>query len=103
MAATFRRNIKLITKIKTMAKIKFRFDLGLEAEDKITGMKGILTGRAEHIFGCNTYGLSPRTLIDGKRPETEWFDEGRLLIIGKGIDAEEVKADKPGCDYREHP
>ncbi len=81
----------------------FKIELGVKAKDKITGFKGIIVGRAEHLFGCNTYGISPQTLKDGQRINTEWFDEGRIEVTGKGIKPEEVKATKPGSDYREHP
>lgn len=83
----------------------FKHELGKQAKDKITGFEGILVGRAEHLFGCSTYGIAPQMYDKekGKRGDTEWFDEGRIQIIGEGIAAEEVKADKPGCDYRDHP
>ena len=83
----------------------FKHELGKQAKDKITGFEGILVGRAEHLFGCNTYGIAPQVYDKekGKRGDTEWFDEGRIQIIGEGITAEEVSTDKPGCDYRDHP
>lgn len=81
----------------------FKHELGQKAKDKITGLEGILVARAEHLFGCATYGIAPQVLQEGKRIDTEWMDEGRIEIIGKGISADEVKTDKPGCDYRDHP
>lgn len=83
----------------------FKHELGKQAKDKITNFEGILVARAEHLFGCNTYGIAPQSFDKekAKRGDTEWFDEGRLEIIGEGISADEVKADKPGCDYRDHP
>lgn len=70
----------------------FKFELGLQGKDKITGLTGILAGRCEHLFGGNTYGIAPQTLNEGKRPETEWFDEGQIQIVGDGITAEEAQA-----------
>jgi hypothetical protein len=81
----------------------FIHELGLKAKDKITGIEGIIVGRCEHLFGCNTYGIAPQKTKEGKRLDTEWFDEGRIEIIGKGIEPSKVKVEKPGCDYREHP
>jgi len=81
----------------------FKLELGKEAKDLITGFEGILVARAEHLFGCNTYGIAPKVLKDGKRIDTEWFDEGRIEITGEGIEAEAVKADRPGSEYRDHP
>lgn len=81
----------------------FQHELGKEAKDKITGMKGILVARAEHLFGCNTYGIAPQVLENGKKLDTEWFDEGRIEIIGDGIPASKVSVETPGCDQRDHP
>lgn len=83
----------------------FNIQLGLEAKDKITGFTGIIIGRCEHLFGCNTYGIAPRNYDTekNKRGDTEWFDEGRIEVIGEGIKPSEVQAIKPGCDKRDHP
>lgn len=81
----------------------FKHQLGKEAKDVITGISGIIIGRCEHMFGCNTYGIAPQAQKDGKRPDTEWFDEGRIEIIGKGINPKTVQVSKPGCDHRDHP
>lgn len=83
----------------------FKHELGKQAKDKITNFEGILVARAEHLFGCSTYGIAPQVFDKekGTRGETQWFDEGRIEVIGEGIAAEEVKAEKPGCDYRDHP
>lgn len=83
----------------------FKHKLGKEAKDKITGFKGILIGRAEHLFGCHTYGIAPQNYDadKNKRGDTEWFDEGRIEIIGAGISPESVKVEKDGCDRRDHP
>lgn len=81
----------------------FKIELGKKAKDKITGMQGIVVARAEHLYGCNTYGLAPQVLENGKKLDTEWFDEGRLDVIGKGVTKEEVQSDVPGSEYRDHP
>lgn len=81
----------------------FKHELGKEAKDKITGFTGIIIGRAQHLTGCNTYGLAPRKFTDGKRPETEWFDEGRIQITGTGISAKEVKGSENGGDHKDNP
>lgn len=81
----------------------FIFELGEQAEDKITGFEGIITGRCEHITGCNTYGLKPKIDKDGKVCDAEWVDEGMIMIIGKGIAKESVSAVDDGGDLSEHP
>ncbi len=69
-------------------------NLGQEAQDRVTGFVGIITGKAEYIYGCDQYCLVPKEK-DGKF-EAHWFDEGRIEIIGRGILPEEIKGEKPG-------
>jgi hypothetical protein len=61
----------------------FMHDLGLEAEDKVTGFKGILIARSQWLTGCNTYVLQPPVNKEGAVPETKSFDEQRLKITPK--------------------
>lgn len=82
---------------------EFIYDLGVKAKDKLTGFEGILIGRADHITGCNTYGLKPKTDKDGKVQEAEWFDEGMITITGKGIKPNTVKSKDPGGPLAENP
>ena len=82
---------------------KFIFELGVKAKDKVTGFEGIIIGRADHITGCNTYGVKPKVDKDGKVQEAEWFDEGTITIIGKGITEKEVKAKENGGQLYENP
>lgn len=81
----------------------FKHELGKEAVDKITGFKGIIIGRIEYMFGCAQYGLSPKVGDDGKTLSTEWFDEGRIEIVGNGIAPEEVQVEKRGGVNRDCP
>ncbi len=71
---------------------------GKEAKDKITGFKGIITGRIDYLYGCSQYCLNPPLDKDGKKQNIEWFDEGRIEIIGDGINPESVKSDENGCE-----
>ena len=73
------------------------FELGKKAVDKITGFSGILTGHAKHLYGCDTYGITPPMDKDGKLINTQWFDEGRIQIVGNGIFPEEVTGTKNGA------
>jgi hypothetical protein len=81
----------------------FLHPFGIEVNDKITGFRGIIVVRCQHIFGCNTYGVAPPVSDKGERKLTEYFDEGRLVKIGPGISVEEVTVDRPGSEDREHP
>lgn len=74
-----------------MAKeVTFKYELGKKAKDKVTGFKGIITGQAKHLTGCDTYGLTSTVNKDGNY-HNNWFDEGRILIIEGGIDPDEVQ------------
>lgn len=58
----------------------FEFDLGDHVRDVVTGLAGYITGRAEHLTGCNTYGVQP-VKQSGDASELApytWFDENRL-------------------------
>ncbi|WP_407733063.1 hypothetical protein [Pseudomonas citronellolis] len=76
--------------------------LGKKARDKITGFEGIVTGRAQYLTGCDQYSLAPPAK-DGSINRTEWFDEGRLEVIGDGIAPETVAGPRPGGPQREAP
>ena len=76
--------------------------LGKKAKDKVTGFEGIITSKHEYLTGCTQYALQPNA--DGnKLPQREYFDEGRLEIIGEGINQADVTGQIDGCDDREHP
>lgn len=77
-------------------------NLGLKAKDKITGFEGILTGRAQYLYGCDQYCIVPPAR-DGKVGEVQWFDEGRIEITGKGISPKDVQVQKPGGPQRDCP
>jgi hypothetical protein len=77
-------------------------NLGKQARDKITGFEGIIIGKIHFLFGCDQYGIAPK-VTDGKVNDTNWFDEGRVEIIGQGIAPEEVKAEKNGGINRDCP
>ena len=82
---------------------EFIFELGAKAKDKLTGFEGIITGRADHITGCNTYGIKAKLGKNGKPQEAEWFDEGMITIVGKGIKPNTVTAKEDGGPLSENP
>ena len=68
-----------------MKNTEFKHELGKVAKDQITGFQGIITGRAQYLTGCNTYGLLPQKLNkEGKIQEADWFDEVRIKIVKDG-------------------
>ena len=52
--------------------------LGDKVKDAITGFEGVVTGRAEYLYGCVRCLVEPEGLHDGKPIDTQWFDEQRL-------------------------
>lgn len=70
--------------------------IGQEAIDKITGFKGIITGKVEYISGCKQYILAPKVKENGEFVDSHWFDEDRLEVTG----AKEIslKSQTPGPD-----
>lgn len=54
--------------------------LGAKVKDKITGYKGVVTGRAEYLTGCIQYLVTQtKTNKEGAIPDGEWLDEVRLI------------------------
>jgi len=76
---------------------KYNEFMGKEAKDKVTGFTGIITGRTQWLYGCDQYCITPK-VKDEKMGDTSWFDEGRIEIIGSGINPDEVQVEKNGCD-----
>lgn len=81
----------------------FKIPLGKKAKDKITGFTGIIIGRIQYLTGCNQYGLCPSVGKDGKTGDTQWFDEGRIIVTGKGVSIEAVKSKDNGGPNRDCP
>lgn len=57
----------------------YKFQHGQEAADSITGFKGVITGRADYITGCNQYLLTAKAKT-GVEGICAWFDEDRLKV-----------------------
>lgn len=59
----------------------FRHQLGDKARDRISGLTGIITARADHLFGCARYWISPQETKDGKPCDGAWFDEDAIEVV----------------------
>lgn len=87
----------------------FKFERGETVRDKVTGFKGVIVSRGDHISGCNTYGVLPTQLKDGAPQESKWFDEPRLETLNKhvqlDIDTRDVRtgADSVPRSTNQHP
>jgi hypothetical protein len=79
-------------------------ELGQKAEDKITGFYGTIIGRAQYLTGGDQYCLAPpiRQGINEVQ-KSEWFDEGRIKILGPGVTAADVADPAPGGPQRDAP
>jgi hypothetical protein len=55
-------------------------ELGATVKDKITGFKGVVTGRVEYISGCNQVLVTPSIKADGDLNDARWFDEDRVEL-----------------------
>jgi len=60
---------------------EFKFELGSEVKDIITGFKGVVVHRGQWLNNCNTYTVKPRALKDGMPQEAQHFDEPQLELI----------------------
>lgn len=63
----------------------FKFNLGDEVVDTITGYTGIVVSRADYLTGCFHYGVQSRTLKDGKRMDPEWLDGSQLDVVADRV------------------
>ena len=69
---------------------------GQKVRDKITGFAGIVVGRSTWMFGCVQYCVAPSVDEKGSYRDSHWFDDGRLEVIGTGVDTADVRSDKNG-------
>lgn len=60
----------------------FKFDLGQELKDQVTGYQGVCMVRAEYFTGCRHYGvLSHELNKDGEERAWNWLDESRWEAV----------------------
>jgi hypothetical protein len=55
--------------------------LGSKVQDKITGFTGIVTCRAEFLYGCVRLEVQPEELFEGKIVEAPYIDEKQLEVV----------------------
>lgn len=60
--------------------MSFRFRRGEYLKDIVTGFRGVVVSRADHLTGCNQYFLQPRVDKDMSHLEGRWFDEITLQV-----------------------
>ncbi len=77
-------------------------ELGMKAKDKVTGFEGIIVGRCRYLTGCDQYGLAPAAK-EGKIEPAQWFDEGRIEVVGQGVTVADVAGLRNGGPNRDAP
>ena len=63
----------------------FKFNLGDKVKDDITGLEGIVIYRSQWLNNCNTYGIQPTDLHEGKPVDKQHFDEPQLTIVKEKV------------------
>lgn len=82
--------------------------LGLEVQDKVTGMKGIVSSISFDLYGCIQATITPKVTKNNEKGVNYWYDISRLNILKKkpvmerpnfkiGRQAE----GKQGCDMKQ--
>lgn len=71
-------------------------ELGDRVRDIVTGMQGVAIGITKWITGCDTVTFQPSLKADGSKPDTEFVDINRLVIIEKA--AVSISRHKPERD-----
>lgn len=72
--------------------------VGSTVVDKITGFRGIVTGRVEYLSGCNQVLVAPKVKADGGFLEGHWFDEQRVDVDQDERVVTLDNGDAPGFD-----
>lgn len=54
--------------------------LGFNAEDKVTGFKGVITTMSFDLYGCIQAAITPKVDKGGNILDGRWFDITRLKI-----------------------
>ena len=75
----------------------FKFQLGDEVKDKLTGFTGIVECRCQWLHNCNTYGIKSRSLHKGAPIDRHFFDEPQLKLDKEAAKPAQKKSkEKPG-------
>lgn len=69
--------------------------LGVEAVDRVSGFKGIITSRIEYLNGCVQFAITPKVDKDNKREDGVWFDVGQIEVVGPGLTVKPKKTGGP--------
>jgi len=68
--------------------------LGMRAEDRVTGINGVVTSISFDLYGCIQALVNPGLDKDGKIQDQLWFDVGRLKVTSSA-----PVMDRPNYDF----
>ncbi|MFA6882170.1 MAG: hypothetical protein WCQ97_10870 [Aminobacterium sp.] len=74
---------------------KLNIKLGREVRDKVSGFRGIIVGEVKYLYGCHQFCILPPAK-NNELKEGQWFDEGRIEVVGPGVSISEVRGETPG-------
>jgi len=75
-------------------KADYEFNHGKVLQDKSTGFKGTVVGRADYLIGCNQYLLVPKINKDGEFKKGCWFNEQQLIEVSETKEKNLIKKEK---------
>lgn len=55
--------------------------LGFIVQDKVTGLRGVVTSISFDLYGCVQAIIQPPQAADGSIPEVRWMDVCRLALV----------------------
>ncbi len=88
-----------------MNKIPWKFQLGQEVKDKITGYDGIVDNITDFLYGCRRYGVrtrNPEIIEDDEA--VRYLDEPQLEFVSDGLYEPPIKKEKKtGGNRNFHP
>jgi len=73
----------------------WKFKLGDDIKDTVTGFRGTITARIEYLNGCIQYCVEPKVGKEMKMEKHHWIDEGQIELT-KGKSKRESKSGPQG-------
>ncbi len=64
---------------------EFMFNLGDRVKDRISGLKGIVIGRTQWLFGCERITVQPETEKDNKPAESFCIDAAQAELVAAAV------------------
>ena len=59
--------------------------LGDQVKDTITGLKGIVIGLCDYLYGCRRLVIQPSIDKDGQYVESIWVDEPQVKVLRRAV------------------